>query len=103
MLAGLIEGAEGQEAAAAGEERKDGGSVESDASSSGSVRRWGWRVDVHSIGGEGDASYYDGEKEGPNVYIIQKLSRERRSRAAKRAAASEQGGDDNFTISRHFH
>ena len=101
MMAGLIEGAEGQAGGAAeGEERKEGGVEGGEASG---VRRWGWRVDVHSIGGEGDASYYDGEKEGPNVYVIQKLSRERRSRAAKRAAASEQGGDDAITISRHFH
>ena len=95
MMAGLIEGAEGQSAT---EERKDSGYV--DESSGG--RRWGWRVDVHSIGGEGEAEYYDGEKEGPNVYIIQKLTRERRSRAAKRAATSDQS-DDAITISRHFH
>ena len=95
MLAGLIQGAEGQTAV---EEQKDGGYV--DEASGG--RRWGWRVDVHSIGGEGEAEYYDGEKEGPNVYVIQKLPRERRSRAAKRASASEQT-DDAITISRHFH
>ena len=95
MLAGLIEGAEEQLGA---EERKDGGSA--DESSSG--RRWGWRVDVHSIGGEGEAEYYDGEKEGPNVYIIQKLSRERRNRAAKRSVTNEES-DNAITISRHFH
>lgn len=101
MLAGLIEGAEGTEGK---EERKDGGG-QADAASSASGsggRRWGWRVDVHSIGGEGDAEYYDGEKEGPNVYIVQKLSRERRNRAAKRFISSEQS-DDAITISRHFH
>ena len=94
MMAGLIDGAEGGHGGLGGEERKDGG-VEV-------ARRWGWRVDVHSIGGEGDAEYYDGEKEGPNVYVIQKLSRERRSRAVKRAATNEET-DDAITISRHFH
>ena len=96
MLAGLIEGAEGQ---AGAEERKEG---EQAAAESSGGRKWGWRVDVHSIGGDGDAEYYDGEKEGPNVYIVQKLSRERRSRAAKRGPTSEQS-DDAITISRHFH
>ena len=96
MLAGLIEGAERHTAGK--EEQKDGGYVHDPIGG----RRWGWRVDVHSIGGEGDAEYYDGEKEGPNVYIVQKLSRERRSRAAKRTNTSEQD-DDAITISRHFH
>ena len=54
-----------------------------------------WYITVHSIG---EGQYYDGESEGPNVYVCVKGERERRSRAAK-----ERGELNEVTVVRKYH
>ena len=61
----------------------------------GDGARHGWHITVHSIE---SSQYYDGESEGPNVYVCIKGERERRSRAAK-----ERGENDEVTVVRKYH
>ena len=55
---------------------------------------YAWHVTVHSIE---SGEYYDGEHEGPNVFVCVKGERERRGRAVKRSAG------DEVVVVRKFH
>lgn len=53
-----------------------------------------YHIVVHSLA---ESEYYDGEKEGPNVYLIQKLPRKRRRRRC-RLDAEDNSNNDQIII-----
>ena len=64
----------------------------------GSGQRHAFHVTCHTIA---SSEYYDGQHEGPNVYVCVKGERERRSRAAKRWAGADSA--DEVTVIQKFH
>ena len=64
----------------------------------GDAQRHSWSVTVHSIA---DSTYYDGQHDGPNVYVCVKNGRERRPRAAKAAAEDDWTDLVSIVIKQH--